>query len=316
LGHPSLYFAPDSMMAGVNPRMFNLTNKTRNMDKEELKEVMGLLRAAGMKAMLCDTPVAVSAAGVPCGSPTVLGDECIEDYYLLPKALVGMHPMMFVPADGDSMLDAGYEDGDLLRVCFGKEAHDGDDVLVYLDGACTAKTLFTDEEGTRWLVPRNEKYDAMPLTEDMDVRILGVVVGVEKTSVRASSRQLLSTIRRTKSKQRTAMRMSDAEIDKRIRAIGDAVRHARQWYAVFRMMADYEIVGEDDVPAFCERVRCLLPEHGHLPVTKEVQRMAVQSFAKRVSMWRPDNAPVTGSRFQDYLNIALMMGRMLGGEEA
>ena len=86
--------------------------------------------------------------------------------------------------------------------------------------------------------------------------------------------------------------------------------------SVFRMMADYEIVGEDDVPAFCERVRCLLPEHGHLPVTKEVQRMAVQSFAKRVSMWRPDNAPVTGSRFQDYLNIALMMGRMLGGEEA
>ena len=42
-------------MAGVNPRMFNLTNKTRNMDKEELKEVMGLLRAAGMQAMLCDT---------------------------------------------------------------------------------------------------------------------------------------------------------------------------------------------------------------------------------------------------------------------
>lgn len=145
------------MMAGVNPRMFHLTNITRNMDKEELKEMMGLLRAAGMQAMLCDTPVAVSTVGVPCGSPTELGDECIEDYYLLPKALVGMHPMMFVPADGDSMLDAGYEDGDLLRVCFGKEAHDGDDVLMYMDGACTAKTLFTDEEGTRWLVPRNEK---------------------------------------------------------------------------------------------------------------------------------------------------------------
>ena len=82
--------------------MFNLTNKTRDMDKEELKEVMGLLRAAGMKAMLCDTPVAVSAAGVPCGCPAELGDECIEDYYLLPKALVGLHPMMLVPADGDT----------------------------------------------------------------------------------------------------------------------------------------------------------------------------------------------------------------------
>ena len=114
------------------------------MADQELKEMIALLRSAGVEPMLCDTPVAVSVAGVPCGSPRELDDESIEDYILLPKALVGLHPMMFVPADGDSMLDAGYEDGDLLRVCFGLTAQDGDDVLVYMDGACTAKTLFSD----------------------------------------------------------------------------------------------------------------------------------------------------------------------------
>lgn len=283
--------------------------------EEELKEMIALLRSAGVEPMLCDTPVAVSVAGVPCGSPRELDDESIEDYILLPKALVGLHPMMFVPADGDSMLDAGYEDGDLLRVCFGLTAQDGDDVLVYMDGACTAKTLFSDEEGTRWLVPRNEKYDAIRLTEEMDVRILGVIKGVEKTTIRASSRALLNTIRRTKNKQRTALRMSDEEVNRRIVAMGEVVRHARQWYSVFRALADFSIVGEDDFQTFCERVRQLLPEHGHLPVAKELQRMAVQSFAKRVSMWRPDNAPVSGIRYRDYLNIALEMGQLLGGEE-
>lgn len=283
--------------------------------EQELKEIIALLRSAGVQPMPCDTPVAVSIAGVSCGCPKELGDESIEDYILLPKALVGLHPTMFVPAIGDSMLDAGYEDGDLLRVCFGKTAHDGDDVLIYMDGDCTAKTLFTDEEGTRWLVPRNDKYDAIRLTEDMDVRILGVVKGVEKNTVRASSRALLNTIRRTKNKQRTALRMSDEEVNRRIVAIGEVVRHARQWYSVFRAMADFSIVGEGDYQMFCERVRHLLPEHDHLPVAKELQRMAVQSFAKRVSMWRPDNAPVSGIRYRDYLDIALEMGRLLGGEE-
>ena len=43
--------------------------------------------------------------------------------------------------------------------------------------------------------------------------------------------------------------------------------------------------------------------------------MAVQSFAKQVSMWRPDYAPVTGARYMDYLSIALQTSRLLGGEE-
>ena len=153
-------------------------------------------------------PVPVSLTSVPCGSPTELGPEDIDDYILLPKKLVGLHPEMFVPADGDSMVDVGYEPGDMLRVRFGVEAMDGDSVLAMIDGACTVKSLFTDEDGTRWLVPQNVKYDAIRLTEDMDVRILGIVVGVEKGRVRASTRQMLQSVRRTKSMQRQALRLS------------------------------------------------------------------------------------------------------------
>ena len=181
-----------------------------------MKEMLALLRAAGVDAKLCDTPVVLSENSVVCGIPREPGDYDISDYILLPKALVGRHPEIFIPADGDSMLEAGYEPGDQLRVRLGADACDGDNALVWVDGRCTVKTLFTDEEGVLWLVPRNENYDAIPLDENMDVRILGRVVAVEKASDKASSRVLLKSIRRTKDKMRNAQKMSDEEVDERI----------------------------------------------------------------------------------------------------
>ena len=83
---------------------------------DDFEEALAMLRAVGVDAMVCNTPVAVSVSSVKCGLPSELGDESIDDYVLIPKALVGHHPEMFVPASGDSMLDAGFEDGDLLRV--------------------------------------------------------------------------------------------------------------------------------------------------------------------------------------------------------
>jgi hypothetical protein len=224
------------------------------MDEKELKEIFEQLEAQGWKPQLCDTPVPVSLNGVPCGLPTELGDECIDDYILIPKAIVGNHPDMFVPVIGDSMLDAGYEEGDKLRIRFGVASHDGDNVLAMIDGAATVKTLFTDEEGNKWLVPQNDKYDAILLTEDMDVRILGVVLGVEKASINAPSRTLLQSIRRAKNRQRLASRLTDEKVDKLMIQIGEDVKHARQWYAVFRAMVDYDVVADSSISEFCERV--------------------------------------------------------------
>ena len=150
------------------------------MTKEEIRELIADMRAMGLDVELCDTPVPVSLSGVPCGFPEDMGDECIDDYYLVPKSLVGPNPEMLVHAIGDSMLEAGYEPGDQLRIRFGTAVHDGDDVLAVIDGAALIKTLYTDEEGNQWLVPRNDKYDAILLTEDMDVRFLGIVMGVVK----------------------------------------------------------------------------------------------------------------------------------------
>jgi len=281
------------------------------MKTEDFKEIMKMLDSQGWKPLLCDTPVGVSTSKVKCGMPTELGDESVDDYMLIPKSVVGTHPEMFIPVIGDSMIDADYEEGDLLRVKFGVTAHDGDNVLAWVDGQCTVKSLFSDEDGTRWLVPQNDNYDSIQLTEEMDVRILGVVVSVEKASVRASSRKALSSIRRTKNKLRAARKLSSEQVDELLIKIGQFVHHARQWYAVMRPMVDSKVQDETDFDGFCSRICRLLPEHDHLPDPKELQRMAVLSFAKPVAMWAECDAPVTGKRFRDYLAIALCMSNYL-----
>jgi SOS-response transcriptional repressor LexA len=277
------------------------------MKKEELKEINDLLEEAGIRPRWCDTAVPLSGSTVRCGCPTEPGDMDYSEYILLPKSLVGQHPEMFIPAVGDSMRDAGFETDDMLRVRFNVTAHDGDNVLAWIDGQCTVKVLFTDDDGKKWLVPRNIDYDAILLKGEMDVRILGVVVGVEKSSPRASSRTLIQAVRRTKEKMLKARKLTAEEVDERIVRIGPYVQHARQWFAVYKPMAECTVTEEGDYKGFCSRVLRLLPEHEHLPEAKEVARMDVFSFAKPIAMWEESNAPVKGVRFRDYRNIALTM---------
>jgi len=274
------------------------------MDEQELKELMRLLDNAGVRADLCDTPIPLSTSSARCGLPSELGDEGVDDYIKIPKSVVGTHPEMFIPVQGDSMIDAGYEEGDMLRVRFGITAHDGQDVLALIDGACTVKTLFTDEDGLSWLVPQNDDYSAFPLREDMNVRILGVVIGVEKDSPRHSSSSCMKAIRKAKQRMKAVKRLSDEQVDVVICEMGEEVRHARQWFAVYRSLLDHELTEKDDFDGFCKRVRRLLPDHEHLPTAKELSRMDVQSFSKPVVLWDRKDAPVKGIRFDDYLRIA------------
>ena len=274
------------------------------MNDEELKEVLQALEEQGWNPMVCDTAVPVSSNPVVCGVPTDVGDVEMSDYVLLPKQLVGMYPNIVIPVTGNSMKDAGYEEGDSLRVKIGVAPHDGDDVLAWVDGGCTVKTLFTDEDGTRWLVPQNEDYDAIALTEGMDVRIFGVVTEVVKASCRPSSRSLLQSIRRTRNRKRAAKRLTNEEVEQILVRMGGEVLHARQWFSVYKAMVEYEVQERGDYSGFCGRVRALLPQHGHLPEAKEIARMDVQSFAKPIAMWDEKNAPVHGTRFLDYQRIA------------
>jgi len=285
--------------------MNNGTMNIENMKNitDELNDTMALLEQQGFTALLCNAMLPVSSCPVKCGIPTEPGDTTC-DYIAFPKALVGNHPEILVPASGDSMQDAGYDDGDLLRIIIGQPARDGDDVLACLDGECTVKTLFTDDDGQHWLVPRNENYQAILLSDHINVRMLGVVRAVEKLSPRASFRDCSLAVQRTKKAMAVTATPCEARVDAVICRMGGEVRQARQWYAVMRALIDRHAQEEATYALFCQRVCRLLPTHAHLPTAKELQRMAVQSFAKPVTLWNRHNAPVGGIRFDEYLRLA------------
>ncbi len=80
---------------------------------------------------------------------------------------------------GDSMIDAGVEEGDILVIDKALDARDGDMAVCFIDGEFTLKRLKFREDGLT-LVPANEKYPPIEVTDGSDFKMWGVVTYVIK----------------------------------------------------------------------------------------------------------------------------------------
>ena len=166
------------------------------------EETLAFLDGKGIPYELCDTPVPVLGNKVNCGVPLDSGEQMIDNYYYLPKSVVGLHPMVEIPAQGDSMIEADIHEGDLLQLELGAEARDSDIVVAEIDKEYTAKVFFSDGKRGKWLLPRNKKYNAIHLTQDKETRILGVVRSIIKKAPRMSFSECLEIVNRTLDKNR------------------------------------------------------------------------------------------------------------------
>ena len=275
------------------------------MTEQELQEIYELLKKSRLNPQWCDTCVPYYENGVKAGVPSDPGDIVKDDYLMLPRGLVGWKPIFVINVMGDSMREAGIMSGDRLQVQIDATVSDGDIVVAEIDGECTVKTFCTDEYGQKWLVPRNDDYEPILLTEDMNVRIVGKVVEHIRDAPRTPYSDCLKVIRRKRGgKGKEAEALSQQRIEKAVKVVAQQVEHGRQWYAVYRAMLDRGATEKDGYSGFVELVTRLVPEHGHLPVAGELRRMAVQSFRKQVALWERKDAPVSGQRYDDYLRIA------------
>lgn len=85
----------------------------------------------------------------------------------------------FVRVAGDSMRDAGIDDGDLLAVDKSLEAEDGTIAVCLLDGEFTLKRVRI-ERGRVLLVPANARYRPIEVSPEEDFAVWGVVTYVIK----------------------------------------------------------------------------------------------------------------------------------------
>lgn len=74
------------------------------------------------------------------------------------------------------MTGFGISDGDLLVIDKSIEPLDGDIVVAFIDGEFTLKRIEKDADGScLWLVPGNDDYPPIKITEENDFIIWGVL---------------------------------------------------------------------------------------------------------------------------------------------
>lgn len=113
-------------------------------------------------------------------SPVVAGFPSPAEDYLdrkldLHEYLVRNHAAtFFVRAAGDSMIRAGIHDGDLLVVDRSIPPGNGSVVIAAVEGELTVKYL-AKMNGKLLLIPANDDYPELDITEQEDALIWGVV---------------------------------------------------------------------------------------------------------------------------------------------
>jgi len=121
---------------------------------------------------------------VAAGQP-ILAEENIEEYCDLPPSFFKPAADYFLQVHGDSMIDAGILDGDLLAVHNTPIASNGDIVVARIDDEVTVKRLRrTSHKHRIELLPENPDYQ--PIVVDLrerDFAIEGLSVGVLRRGI-------------------------------------------------------------------------------------------------------------------------------------
>lgn len=110
---------------------------------------------------------------VPAGSPMTAVQQH-DDYLDLDKSLAGAPQTFGLRVKGDSMINAGILEGDIVLVRMQSDAQNGDIVVARFNDEATVKYLRRKRDSI-FLEPANEKYKPIPASE---AQIVGKVTGV------------------------------------------------------------------------------------------------------------------------------------------
>ena len=119
---------------------------------------------------MANVPVIGSVAA---GEP-LYAEQNIEDYFPIPVERLPNKQTFLLKVKGESMINAGILDGDMVLVEETSTAFNGDMVVALVEDGATVKTFYK-EEGIYRLQPENDFMDPIIVH---DVIILGKVIGV------------------------------------------------------------------------------------------------------------------------------------------
>lgn len=117
---------------------------------------------------------------IPAGNAQQL-DEHVEGYHTIEAGAYAKQDAFALRVRGESMIDAGIYDGDIVVAVPQKQPRVGDIVVALLDGESTLKRFMKDSNGNPYLKAENVAYPEMYPIGSLEVQ--GVVVSLSRQYV-------------------------------------------------------------------------------------------------------------------------------------
>jgi repressor LexA len=117
-------------------------------------------------------------ATVAAGSPLEVYE--IREYIDVPEEMLSSGENVALKVKGDSMIDSGVYDGDIVIVKRQSTAENGQIVVALVDGAATIKRIYFHEDKIE-LRASNPSVGPIFITNKQDIQIFGILVGLYRT---------------------------------------------------------------------------------------------------------------------------------------
>ena len=157
----------------------DLGYKSKNSIWQYFKKLLdhGLLKEDNNRYFISEELFGISyfESGVRAGFPTAV-EDCLMERLSFDSFLIKAPASTFsVRVVGDSMIDAGIFEDDIVIVEKGRIAQNGDVVVAMVDGEFTIK-FYRKEKGEVSLEPANEAYPVIKAQQEL--QIFGIVTGL------------------------------------------------------------------------------------------------------------------------------------------
>lgn len=118
--------------------------------------------------------ISVAESPVKAGFPSPADDHTDICLDLNKELIKNPSSTFFARVSGESMIDEGIDDGDLLIIDKSVQPYHGAIAVCYLDGEFTLKKICIEKDSIM-LIPANKKFKPIKIDKDNDFMIWGIV---------------------------------------------------------------------------------------------------------------------------------------------
>ncbi|MCY4045652.1 MAG: transcriptional repressor LexA [Cellvibrionales bacterium] len=134
----------------------------------------------GIRLTQDDTPEGLPIVGKVAAGEPLISDSHIQSHCEIPPSFFSPSADYLLEVEGDSMVDIGVLDGDLLAVHNTNQANNGDVIVARVDDEVTVKRLKKHKESWKLsLLAENKAYSPIPVNlKTQSFSIEGIMVGI------------------------------------------------------------------------------------------------------------------------------------------